>query len=67
MAYVRAPIVGLTASLLVLTLGLATPSASAATSAPMCAPSTLNTSALLDGAVTVSPLLGTVPASARLG
>ncbi len=55
MGCVRAPIVGLTA---LLALGLTTGSARAATSAPACAPSTLNTSALLDGAVTVSPLPG---------
>ncbi len=41
-----------------LALGLATASSAAATSAPACAPSTLNTSALLDGTVTVSPLPG---------
>jgi Arylsulfotransferase (ASST) len=40
-------------------LGLTTGSAAAATTlAPACAPSTLNTSALLDGSVTVSPLPG---------
>ena len=58
MASVRAPIVGLT---LLLALGLAiglAGSARAASPAPACAPSTLNTSAQLDGAVTVSPLPG---------
>ena len=58
MASVRAPIVGLT---LLLALGLAiglAGSARAASPAPTCAPSTLNTSAQLDGAVTVSPLPG---------
>jgi Arylsulfotransferase (ASST) len=41
-----------------LALGLVTGSALAGTSAPACAPSTLNTSAQLDGSVTVSPLPG---------
>ena len=58
MGYVRAPIVGLTAWLPALALGLATASPVAARPAPACAPGTLNTSALLDGAVTVSPLPG---------
>ena len=43
---------------MLLALGLATESAHAAVSAPTCAPGTLNTSALLDGVVTVSPLPG---------
>jgi hypothetical protein len=51
----RTPIVGLT---VLLALGLATGSAHATAPAPACAPSTLNNSALLDGAVTVSPLPG---------
>jgi hypothetical protein len=55
MTYVRISIAGLAVSLGV---GLTVGSASAATSAPACAPGTLNTSALLDGAVTVSPLPG---------
>jgi Arylsulfotransferase (ASST) len=55
MVFVRAQIVVL-ATLLVLVL--ATVSARAATPAPACAPSTLNTSAQLDGSVTVSPLPG---------
>jgi Arylsulfotransferase (ASST) len=41
-----------------LALELATASTSAATGAPICVPSTLNNSALLDGSVTVSPLPG---------
>jgi len=55
MASIRAPITGLA---VLLALGLATESAHAAVSAPTCAPGTLNTSALLDGVVTVSPLPG---------
>ncbi len=42
---------------------LAAGSAAAAQPAPACAPSTLNTSALLDGTVTVSPLPGSRDAS----
>jgi len=41
-----------------LALELATASTSAATGAPVCVPSTLNNSGLLDGSVTVSPLPG---------
>ncbi len=55
MVSVRAQIVSLT---VLLVLVLATGSARAATPAPACAPSTLNTSAQLDGSVTVSPLPG---------
>ena len=47
-----------------LAIGPAHP-AGAATSAPACAPSTLNTSALLDGTVTVSPLPGSRDATPR--
>jgi Arylsulfotransferase (ASST) len=57
MPAVRVPIVGMTASL-GLALALAAPSAHAAGAAPICEPTTLNTSATLAGAVTVSPLLG---------
>jgi hypothetical protein len=55
MGYVRVSIAGLA---VLLAVGLIVGSAGAATSAPACAPSTLNTSALLDGAITVSPLPG---------
>jgi hypothetical protein len=55
MIYVRAQIV---ASATLLMLVLATDSACAAPPAPACAPSTLNTSALSDGSVTLSPLPG---------
>jgi Arylsulfotransferase (ASST) len=54
------PIVGLAA---LLALGLYTGIAHAAAPAPACAPSVLNASALLDGAVTVSPLPGSRDAS----
>jgi hypothetical protein len=60
MASVRIPIVGVS---VLLVLGLATENARAAGVAPACAPSTLNTSALLDGTVTVSPLPGSRDAS----
>jgi hypothetical protein len=57
MPAVRVPIVGLTA---LLGLALAVPGAFAA---PACEPTTLNTSALLAGSVTVSPLPGSRDAS----
>jgi Arylsulfotransferase (ASST) len=55
MISVRVQIAGLT---LLLAVGLTTGSAHATSPAPACAPSTLNTSAQLDGSVTVSPLPG---------
>ncbi len=55
MVSVRVQIAGLA---VLLVLVFATGSARAATPAPACAPSTLNTSAQLDGSVTVSPLSG---------
>lgn len=58
MIYVRAQIVGVAALLALTALGPAARSALASAYAPACAPSTLNTSAQLDGAVTVSPLPG---------
>ncbi|HEV3319523.1 MAG TPA: arylsulfotransferase family protein [Solirubrobacteraceae bacterium] len=55
MSSARAQILALTTLLM---LVLATGIARAGTPAPACAPSTLNTSARLDGSVTVSPLSG---------
>src|ERR1700691_5973024 len=55
MVCIRVSIVG---SAVLLALSLTAASARAATYAPACAPSTLNTSAQLDGSVTVSPLPG---------
>jgi Arylsulfotransferase (ASST) len=60
MPAVRAPILGLTA---LLGLALVAPGAHAAGSAPICEPTTLNTSATLGGSVTVSPLPGSRDAS----
>jgi hypothetical protein len=60
MPAVRVPIVGLTA---LLGLALAVPGARAAGPGPACEPTTLNTSALLAGSVTVSPLPGSRDAS----
>jgi hypothetical protein len=60
MPAVRVRIVGLTA---LLGLALAAPGARAAWAAPVCEPTTLNTSALLAGSVTVSPLPGSRDAS----
>src|SRR5580698_10477300 len=68
MPAVRVPIVGLTA---LLGLALAapgahatgSPGARAAGAAPVCEPTTLNTSATLGGSVTVSPLPGSRDAS----
>ncbi len=61
MLSMRALIVGLAAAL---GLGLATAAAHAAARAPRCTPTTLNTSAMKDGSVTVSPLSGSRDASA---
>jgi arylsulfotransferase ASST len=60
MPAVRVAILGLTA---LLGLALAAPGAHAAGSAPICEPTTLNTSATLGGSVTVSPLPGSRDAS----
>src|SRR5271170_3171285 len=60
MPAVRVPIVGLTA---LLGLALAAPGAHATVTGPACEPTTLNTSALLAGSVTVSPLPGSRDAS----
>jgi Arylsulfotransferase (ASST) len=60
MPAVRVAILGLTA---LLGLALAAPGAQAAGSAPICEPTTLNTSATLGGSVTVSPLPGSRDAS----
>jgi hypothetical protein len=64
MPAVRVRILGLTAMLLGLAFA-AGPSAQAAGSAPVCEPTTLNTSATLGGSVTVSPLPGSRDASPR--
>jgi len=60
MPAVRVAILGLTA---LLGLALGAPGAHAAGSAPICEPTTLNTSATLGGSVTVSPLPGSHDAS----
>jgi hypothetical protein len=62
MPAVRVRILGLAAALLGLAL-VAAPGAQAAGSAPVCEPTTLNTSATLGGSVTVSPLPGSRDAS----
>jgi Arylsulfotransferase (ASST) len=62
MPAVRVRILGLTAMLLGLALAAGS-SAQAAGSAPVCEPTTLNTSATLGGSVTVSPLPGSRDAS----
>src|SRR5271156_1712549 len=60
MPAVRVRIVGLTA---LLGLALAAPGAHATVTGPACEPTTLDTSALLAGSVTVSPLPGSSDAS----
>ena len=69
MLSMRALIVGacsrLGAASSALALGLFVPAAALAQNGPACAPATLNNSALLDGAVTVSPLPGSRDASPR--